>query len=115
EFAGPADERQPLVIFVGARPLADKHELGLGTAIAKNYFVAALVQLATRAIADVFADLQQRVVFDFVHTLEKRGARRRDDWRDVQRWSDRSRFRRQLPGGGLRQGILLRGGSGQDD
>ena len=47
---------QARLVFVGARPFADKHELGLRVAFAKDDVGAVLVELTARAFADVFAN-----------------------------------------------------------
>src|SRR5580698_2430196 len=56
QLSRAADERQTLLIFVGAGALADEHEPGLLVARSENDLVARLMQTAALAIADVLKD-----------------------------------------------------------
>ncbi len=58
QLAGASDEGQTLRVFVGARALADKHQLGVGVAGAEDDLLAALLpQLAALAVgADIVGD-----------------------------------------------------------
>src|SRR5271167_1258392 len=57
EFTGAADKRQPLLVFIRARSLADEDQLGMRMALAKHDMLAPLGQLAALAVAQIFADL----------------------------------------------------------
>ena len=59
QLPGAAHERQSLRVFVGAGAFADEHQARVGRAVGKHDLVAALVQGAARAVADVFADEAQ--------------------------------------------------------
>ena len=56
QLPGLADKRQALRVFVGARPLADKHQPRRWIAVAKDQLVAAFVQRAAGALADLVAN-----------------------------------------------------------
>ncbi len=60
QLPGASDERLALEVLVGARRLADEHELRVRVADAEHDLPPAkLVQLAARAVADVFSQRQQ--------------------------------------------------------
>jgi hypothetical protein len=61
-----AYERQALRVFIGTGAFPHKHKFGFRTSVAKNNAVPGLVELAARALAEVTADLEQRVIHDFV-------------------------------------------------
>jgi len=71
KLAGAADEREALCVFIGARTLADKDKLGFGIAVGEDDVFASLMELATFAVAKVFADFEERVVGDSVHRVEE--------------------------------------------
>src|SRR5438445_3807130 len=92
QFSRAPDERQALRVFIGARAFADENELRLGISVAKNNFVPRAVEFAARAFTEIFADLEQRIVRNFVHGFEERWpctnrqgcdlrTQRRRDWR----------------------------------
>ena len=56
---GTTDERQPLAILLGARRLADEHQLGVGVAAAEDDVGASLSQRALRAHRGLLVDLDQ--------------------------------------------------------
>ncbi len=56
ELAGLADEGDALGVFIGAWAFADEHEAGVGGAVAEDDLVAAGMEGAARAVADLFAD-----------------------------------------------------------
>ena len=61
QLAGAADERLALDVFVGARRLADEHQIGARVADAVDDLLPPLrVQLAADAVAEVVADRDQR-------------------------------------------------------
>src|SRR5262249_49356820 len=62
QLSGAADERDALRVFIGAGAFADEHQRRFLVADAEDDFVAAFVQAAAAAIADVLYDLEQRVV-----------------------------------------------------
>ena len=71
-----------LDVFVGARRLADEHQVGVRVADAEHDLLAAeRVQLAARAVADVRADRRKRVGRRVVGTVTASAgpAHRRDD------------------------------------
>src|ERR1700683_155490 len=72
QFPGAPDERQALRIFVAAWSFADKDKLSFGTAVTEDDFVPRAVQFAARALAEIVANLEQRVVCDPVHGIEQR-------------------------------------------
>ena len=49
QLAAAADERQALAVLLGARALADEHQVGVGVAHAEHDLRAALGQAAPRA------------------------------------------------------------------
>ena len=56
KLAGLADEGNALRVFVSAGAFAYEQEAGVGRAVGKDDFVAAFVEGATGAVADVIAD-----------------------------------------------------------
>ena len=60
-FPGAADERESLHVFIVSRPFPDEDQLGVRIARAKDDLVAWLVQLASRAVAQVSGDALERV------------------------------------------------------
>ncbi len=58
KLAGTADEGQALHIFIGAGAFTNEDQSGLGATVAENELVAALMQLAAGAVADVFANFR---------------------------------------------------------
>ena len=72
QFSGAADERQALHVFIVAGAFADKNQLGVGIAVAKNDGVSCVVEFAARAFAEIGANLEQRVVGNFVKCFEQR-------------------------------------------
>src|SRR5262249_2262575 len=70
QFSGAANKWKALFIFIRARTFSNEYELSLGIAVAKDDAVARLVQPAAFAIAEVFSNFEQRVVFNFA--FEKR-------------------------------------------
>jgi len=71
KFAGAADERKALGVFIGAGALADENELGFRAAVAEDDFVSRAVQLAAGAFAKVVADLEQRFSRELVCGVEQ--------------------------------------------
>jgi len=71
KFSGAADERESLGIFVSAWAFSHKNEFSFGISIAEDNGVAMIVKLAARAVAQVFANPQERVVSDFVGRVEQ--------------------------------------------
>jgi len=67
QFSCSPDERQSLSVFIGAGAFANKNQLGFGISIAEDNFVARAVELAARALAEVFASLEQRVARNLIH------------------------------------------------
>ena len=65
QLPGAADEREALRIFIGARAFADEHQPRLFVARSEDDLVAALVQAAAFAIADVGEDLKQVILRGF--------------------------------------------------
>src|SRR5262249_44843940 len=63
ELSRPAHERDPLRVFIGSRPFADQHQLGLRGAGSEDDVRARLTQLASPAITQVPSDTLQGVVF----------------------------------------------------
>src|SRR5580765_4655349 len=60
QLSGAANERLSLHVFVGSWTFADKHELGIGIAHAKDDLLTSLlVQLPARAVAQVLTDQLQ--------------------------------------------------------
>ena len=59
QLSGAPDERDALRVFIGAGAFADEHQRGLLVADAEDDLVAALVQAAAVAIADVLEDLEK--------------------------------------------------------
>ena len=69
QLPSAAHEGLALLVFIGARALADKHQFGLRIPHAKNDLLPSLlVQRAARAVAQVFADQLQRLR-RIAHTL----------------------------------------------
>ena len=60
---GASDERFALAVFVGSRPFADKHDVGIHVTDAENQLVAPFMQAAARAVADVGANLGEGIGF----------------------------------------------------
>ena len=61
-MSGAADEWLALLVFVGARAFSDEHQLGARVAHSKhNLFAPQLVQLAARAVAQIFANDCERL------------------------------------------------------
>ena len=65
QLAGAADEREALLVLIGARAFADEHQLGLLVAGSEDDLVAAFVQAAALAIADVLENFEQRIAGRF--------------------------------------------------
>ena len=65
------------------RGLHRRKQFGFGGAIAENYVGALLAEAAASAIADIGADLFERVVGDVIDDFEERRGLRRDGnyWR----------------------------------
>src|SRR5258708_33985987 len=55
KLSGPADERQSLLVLVGPRAFAYKHQFRLLVPGTKHYFVPALVQSTPLAVTNIFA------------------------------------------------------------
>ncbi len=72
KLSGAAHERQSLLIFVRTRAFAHKNELRFSAAVAEDNFVAGFVQLAARALAQIFADFQQRFAGNFASAFKQR-------------------------------------------
>ena len=70
KFPGASHERQALRVFIRSRPFADKHQLSFCAAVAEHKLVSFLMQLAARAVAEVLANLQQRIVLHLVDRFE---------------------------------------------
>ncbi len=71
EFSGATDERQTLRVFVGARTFADEYQLGFGTSVAKDNFIACSVQLAASALAKICPNHWQSVAGYFAGGFEE--------------------------------------------
>jgi hypothetical protein len=56
KFSGAAHKRESLGIFVGARTFPHENELGFGVSVAEHDSVAMFMELAARALAEVFAN-----------------------------------------------------------
>jgi len=52
QLAGASDKRDALLVLIGSRSFADKHQRRLVIAYAEDNFVAPFVQAAAMAIAD---------------------------------------------------------------
>src|SRR4051794_17938535 len=61
KLAGPADERDPLLVLIGTRAFADKDQPGLLIADPEDELIAAGVQGAAGAVADVGENAQKSV------------------------------------------------------
>jgi len=53
-LSGPADERRPLLVLVGPRAFAYKHQSRLLVTSSENNFVPALMQTAPFAVTYIF-------------------------------------------------------------
>jgi hypothetical protein len=62
QLAGTADERKTLLVFIGARSFADKHEWRLLIAGSEDNRIAPFAEPAAAAIADIEPDLIERVI-----------------------------------------------------
>ena len=62
QLPGAADERDALRVLIGARTFADEDQRRFGIADAEDDLVAALMQAAAAAVADVFDDFEKRIV-----------------------------------------------------
>jgi hypothetical protein len=62
QFSGAAYERKALHIFVVAGTLADENQFRFGVAVAKDDIVARGMKFASPAFAEIFANLEERVV-----------------------------------------------------
>lgn len=79
QFSGATDEGQALDVFVAAGPFPDEDKLRLSAAAAENNLVALLAKTAPLAIANVFSDAFEGIVFNGLAAVKKR--RRLYDWR----------------------------------
>jgi len=70
QFSRAADKRQTLGVFIAARAFAHENELGVGISVAEDELVAATMQFAAGAIADVGENFWERIAGDLVHGFE---------------------------------------------
>jgi hypothetical protein len=71
QFPSASNERQTLRVFIRARPFSDKHELRRRIPGAEDDLVPALVQPASSAFAEIFANSLESIAFDFVSGIEE--------------------------------------------
>jgi len=70
QFSRAADEGQTLGVLVAARPFSHENELGVGISVAEDELVAATMQFAAGAIANVSKNLWERIAGDLVRGFE---------------------------------------------
>lgn len=71
KFSGAADEGKALHVFVVAGTFANENKLGFGIAVGENDVGPRFVKLAACAIAEIFANLEERIAFDFAGGFKK--------------------------------------------
>ena len=70
KLSSASHERQALRVFVRSRSFADEYKFRFRIAIAKHKLVSSLVQLASRAIAQILSNFQKRVILHFLDRFE---------------------------------------------